>query len=151
MSCLAKVSKKVTLIGISTILACVMSSVSYAADILKTGYPERYTVVDGDTLWGISGKFLNEPWRWPELWKGNMDIENPDLIYPGDVLVMTFVDGKPVLRALKRETVKVKPSIRAEDNSKAIPPISPRAIKPFLTSPLFSWFLPVQLLYASFL
>ena len=138
MSCLAKVSKKVSLIGLITILTCAIVSTSYAQDILKTGYPERYTVTEGDTLWGISGKFLNEPWRWPELWKGNLDIENPDLIYPGDVLVLTFVDGKPVLRALKRETVNLSPTVRVEDISKAIPPISPGAIKPFLSAPLIT-------------
>lgn len=80
--------------------------------------------------------FLQEPWRWPELWFGNSDIKNPDLIFPGDVLVLTSFDGKPVLRALRREVVKLSPSIREEDISKAIPPISPRSIAPFLEAPL---------------
>jgi len=136
MSCLAKVSKKVSLIGLLTILTSAICSVGYAAEILKDGYPERYSVKKGDTLWGISGQYLKEPWRWPELWKGNQNIQNPDLIFPGDVLVLTFVDGQPVLRALKRETVKLKPTARVEDINKAIPPISPRAIKPFLIAPL---------------
>ena len=75
--------------------------------VLAPDYPERYTVVDGDTLWDIAGKFLQDPWRWPEVWQGNPQVENPDLIYPGDVLVMTFIDGRPALRSLRRETVKI--------------------------------------------
>lgn len=138
MSCLVKVSKKVLFIGLWTILASAICSVSYAAGILKNDHPERYTVQKGDTLWGISGNFLNDPWRWPELWQSNSDIKNPDLIFPGDVLVLTFINGKPFLRALKREVVKLSPSVRSEDINKAIPPISPGAIKPFLEAPLIT-------------
>ena len=53
---------------------------------LREGFPQQYTVVTGDTLWDISGKYLREPWKWPELWQANPQIENPNLIYPGDTL-----------------------------------------------------------------
>ena len=144
MSCLVKVSKKVLFIGLWTILASAICSVSYAAGILKNDHPERYTVQKGDTLWGISGNFLNDPWRWPELWQSNSDIKNPDLIFPGDVLVLTFINGKPFLRALKREVVKLSPSVRSEDINNAIPPISPGAIKPFIAAPLITSFNEVE-------
>lgn len=136
MSCIAKVSKKVFLIGLITVLTSAICSTSFAAGILKEDHPDKYVVKKGDTLWDISGLFLKSPWRWPEIWQNNSDIKNPDLIFPGDVLFLTFIDGRPVLRALKREVVKLSPSIREEDITKAIPPISPRSIAPFLNAPL---------------
>ena len=109
---------------------------SQDAPILAADYPDRYTVVDGDTLWGISSRFLRDPWRWPEVWQGNPQVKNPDLIYPGDVLLMSFVDGKPTLRSLRREVVKLSPTARAEDYFEAIPPIDPAAIQAYLNAPL---------------
>ena len=101
---------------------------------LVSNYPERYTVVEGDTLWDISTLYLRDPWRWPELWQGNPQVENPDLIYPGDVLVLTFINGQPVLRSLRRETVKLSPTPRATDYRSAIPPIDPAAINAYILS-----------------
>ncbi len=65
---------------------------------LQEGYPQEYVVVKGDTLWDISGRFLTKPWRWPEVWDVNPQIDNPHLIYPGDIIYLTWVDGKPKLR-----------------------------------------------------
>lgn len=60
-------------------------------------HPDQYTVVDGDTLWDISGKFLNHPSQWPELWRHNAQIKNPHLIYPGDTVYFSIVNGRPQL------------------------------------------------------
>jgi hypothetical protein len=112
-----------------------VNSVAQDNPVLADSYPERYTVVKGDTLWDISSTFLRDPWRWPEVWEGNPQVENPDLIYPGDVLVMTFVDGRPVLKSLRRETVKLSPKPHATRYD-AIPVIDPAAIEAYLNSPL---------------
>ena len=107
-----------------------------SSDILNTDYPERYTVVEGDTLWDIAARFLREPWRWPEVWQSNPQVENPDLIYPGDVLVLSIVNGQPRLRSLRREVVKLSPSPRYVDYVDAIPPVDPAAIQAYINSPL---------------
>lgn len=65
---------------------------------IREGAPSRYVVKKGDTLWDISKIYLNEPWRWPELWYFNPQIKNPHLIYPGDVLMLSYNDNnQPVL------------------------------------------------------
>ncbi len=66
----------------------------YAAGAqLRAGHPDNYTVRRGDTLWDISAKFLSKPWLWPEIWQANPQVRNPHLIYPGDVLNLSFING----------------------------------------------------------
>ena len=48
--------------------------------------PDTYTVKPGDTLWDLSGRFLNNPWYWPKIWSYNPEITNPHWIYPGNLL-----------------------------------------------------------------
>jgi hypothetical protein len=50
------------------------------------GPPDTYTVKPGDTLWDLSGRFLNNPWYWPKVWSYNPEISNPHWIYPGNVV-----------------------------------------------------------------
>lgn len=105
---------------------------------VRADTPDRYTVQEGDTLWSIASRFLENPWRWPEVWQQNPDIGNPHLIFPGDVLVLTGTsDGEPQIKVLRqRKLTKLKPEIREVDRDDAIPTIPPDAIQPFLTNPL---------------
>ena len=105
---------------------------------LSENAPDRYTVVEGDTLWSIAGRFLKQPWRWTELWKLNQSqIKNPNRIYPGDVLVLDRSSQEAELRILKLETVRMEPRVRSEPLAKKpVPSIPPTAIEPFLSKPL---------------
>ena len=83
---------------------------------LREGFPQQYTVATGDTLWDISAKYLREPWHWPQLWQANPQVENPDLIYPGDRLSLVYVNGQPRLtldRGASRGTIKLSPRVRS--------------------------------------
>jgi hypothetical protein len=101
---------------------------------LNPTHPDRYVVVKGDTLWDISARFLALPWRWPDIWQANEQIANPHLIYPGDVLELSFIDGRPRL-TLSRGNGKLSPSIRRSSLDEAIPTIPVDAIAAFLNKP----------------
>jgi hypothetical protein len=116
---------------IASLLAAVAISINASAVQLAENPPETYTVVKGDTLWDISAMFLQQPWKWPEIWVVNEEIENPHLIYPGDVLRLVYRDGKPVIEI--QRTVKLSPHIRVEPNN-PITIVSLDVIQPFLNN-----------------
>lgn len=115
--------------------ALLLSTVVSAQDPrIRADHPTTYTVQPGDTLWDISGHFLTEPWYWPEIWHENPDIENPHLIYPGDVVRLTLVNGEPRLHVERGGgTIKLSPEVRVEELDDAIPGIPMEAIRPFLS------------------
>ncbi len=118
------------------LLFCVLLSWGALAEDVKLNpsHPDRYVVVKGDTLWDISARFLQTPWRWPDIWQANEQIANPHLIYPGDIIELSFIDGVPRL-TLKRGDGKLSPSIRRSSLDDAIPAIPIDAIAPFLNNP----------------
>ena len=119
------------------VLSCLSLNINADEITLQKNHPDRYTVVKGDTLWGISGKFLKDPWQWPKVWKMNRaEIKNPHRIYPGDVVVLDNSSGSPQL-SLLHETVTLQPGAVEEPLEKeAIQTIAPNVIGPFLSQPL---------------
>mgnify|MGYP000439325567 CR=1 FL=1 len=132
--------KKIILAAAATLLATFGLQ---AQDVrLKPDHPDTYVVEKGDTLWDISGRFLTQPWYWPEIWQVNPQVENPHLIYPGDRLNLVYVDGQPRLELERAPTAyklspasnnRLGPSVRREPVESAIPAIPLDAINAFLS------------------
>ena len=113
--------------------------------------PDQHVVVRGDTLWGISGHFLQHAWCWPEVWGMNREeIRNPHWIYPGQIVYLDRAAGrlrlgKPIsdggegaaTDASGVPTVRLEPQVRTEGLGKqAVPSIPSNVIEPFLSQPL---------------
>ncbi|MHC8441227.1 MAG: LysM peptidoglycan-binding domain-containing protein [Candidatus Eutrophobiaceae bacterium] len=107
-------------------------------------HPKEYTVVKGDTLWSIAGRFLKEPWRWPEIWKTNPQVENPHLIYPSDVISLIWDGDRPILavngagstgesRESANRHIKLTPDVDIRKRKEAIHEIPLNVIQGFLT------------------
>jgi len=101
---------------------------------LAAGHPNEYVVQVGDTLWDIAGRFLNDPWYWPEIWYVNPEIENPHLIYPGDVLGIIMVDGVPRITNIRSSTYRLSPQARVTPLSEAVNSIPYEAVAAFLST-----------------
>jgi len=105
--------------------------------ILRESRPQLYVVVKGDTLWDIAAQFLRDPWIWPEIWEVNPQIQNPHLIYPGDRISVSMIDGKPhlYLDRLSTPITRLSPQVREQPLDAAIPMISAQAIQQFTVQP----------------
>ena len=117
-----------------TFAAVMLTGVVLAQEVaVRSDHPDEYVVVKGDTLWDISGRFLDKPWQWPTIWHANPQIENPHLIYPGDIVSLVYVDGVPQLRLRRggEDTVRLSPSIRVTHRD-AINAIPFKSIEPFV-------------------
>lgn len=123
-------------------VALLMSGAVLAEEVqIRDDRPDSYRVSEGDTLWDISGKFLENPWMWPEIWQVNPQINNPHLIYPGDVITLVYLDGKPRLNIERGQqtvklapgTEKLSPKIRYQPVAAAIPAIPLDVINSFLS------------------
>jgi len=84
------------LLAIGAIALFTFASFAVSAQ-LRGDHPDTYVVQRGDTLWDIAGRFLAQPWLWPEIWQANPQIANPHLIYPGDVISLAYLRGEPRL------------------------------------------------------
>lgn len=123
---------------IPVILAALIALPVLAQVELNPNHPETYTVRRGDTLWGIAGRFLRDPWRWSEIWDANREVGNPNLIYPGDVLRLYFQGGQPRIGFAGGgggRSVRLSPRVRATQLETPVPTVPIGSIRPFISRP----------------
>ena len=110
---------------------------------VRESRPKQYTVKKGDTLWDISSLFLKDPWFWPEIWNSNPKIENPHLIYPGDILTLVYIDGRPQILVNQAVPAGARDSLAPTGirQVKLSPRTSPayRAMPSASSSPVRAW------------
>lgn len=100
---------------------------------LADGHPDQYTVQEGDTLWDIASTFLRDPWYWPEVWHINPQVENPHLIYPGDVLALVMIDGRERITNVRASTYRLSPQARITPLTESVASVPYEAIASFLS------------------
>jgi hypothetical protein len=117
-----------------SLFACPLISLAEQLKI-NDDAPKTHVVVKGDTLWDISAIFLEQPWLWPKLWRLNPEINNPHLIYPGDIITLVFDEkGQPML-VLKpvKASYKWSPKIRQKSKGDSAIRLLPlEVIAPFI-------------------
>ncbi|MEN9865426.1 MAG: hypothetical protein RL748_1016 [Pseudomonadota bacterium] len=144
--------KNFSTVGLVIALSATLPAMAQPANsrcAFKPNAPDSHLVVRGDTLWGISGKFLEHAWCWPEVWGLNKEeIKNPHWIYPGQTVYFDRVSGRLRLgkplngsgngnAGLNNTDLSLKPQIRSQDLGKdAITAIPSGDIEPFLSQPL---------------
>ncbi len=77
-----------------------------------------YTVQEGDTLWGLSQKFSDSPFEWPDLWKNNENIANPHWIYPGQKIRLYYKKDY-----IPKPKAKISPVELGESQAEEAPPV----------------------------
>jgi hypothetical protein len=138
-------STVVTRAAAAALVACVVAGPVQAAECsFKPNAPDQHRVVKGDTLWDISGAFLEHPWCWPQVWGMNREeIRNPHWIYPGQVVYFDRARGRLSLTRPgsgdggDAPLLRLSPQVRSEGLERgAIDAIPASVIEPFLTQPL---------------
>ena len=132
-----RINNPLRLTTIALVASLVLGSLnafSQSNSPLAGDHPDEYVVQVGDTLWDIAATFLNDPWYWPEIWYVNPQIENPHLIYPGDVIGLTYIDGQPRVTTVRAGTVRLSPQARVTPLSEAVTSIPYDAVAAFLST-----------------
>lgn len=94
--------------------------------------PAVYIIKKGDTLWGLSDRFMKDPYFWPNLWARNpQKILNPHFIYPGQRL-------KVYPDRIEVESATAPEADRDAKTPQAVPAATPEAYEPVVEERRFS-------------
>ena len=139
--------KQLGIAGVMSLAMLAISSLAHANNPpprLKADAPNRYVVKKGDTLWDISGRYLDNPWDWKRIWAANKQIKNPNLIYPDDILLLCVIQGQTLVgidtgegcagieRNMTATATATAHSVTITPLNNAIPPIPLSAIEYWL-------------------
>ena len=124
-------NKKLILLFVIVLLSITSLALAQKQEI------KDYKVQQGDTLWDISKKELNDPFLWPKVWKENPDIANPDKLMPGQVIKIPLY---LIQKDVQMEEPAAEPVVEAEPQKPAPVPMAepaPVKIKPLVDANLF--------------
>jgi LysM domain len=132
------------LAAVAFVGALAQASAQAATCEFRPNAPDQHLVVKGDTLWDISGKFLEHPWCWPDVWGLNREeIRNPHWIYPAQIIYFDRANRRLSLKAPgdsgggQPGTIRLSPQLRTEGLGRdAVRSIASNVIEPFLSQPL---------------
>lgn len=103
--------------------------VSLYAEETNKDLPEAYIIKKGDTLWGVSEKFFKNPFTWPDVWQKNDYINNPDLIYPGNKLLLRKIMPPALPKQKEKKPIEAKVTTpRKKIIAKSVAPPKPKKI-----------------------
>ncbi len=146
--------KNFSTVGARLVIAASLSALAVpaaqaASCDFRADAPDQHTVVKGDTLWDIAGRFLEAPWCWGQVWGMNREeIKNPHWIYPGQIVYFDRVAGRLRLGnqigansgngdGADPGITRLKPQLRTEALGRdAVPSIPSSVIEPFLSQPM---------------
>lgn len=119
---------------VATMVLGSLNAFSQSSSPLADDHPNEYVVQVGDTLWDIAATFLKDPWYWPEIWYINPEIQNPHLIYPGDVLGLVYVEGRQMITPVRASSYRLSPEARVTPLTEAVTSVSYESIAAFLST-----------------
>ncbi len=100
--------KYILLIGLFIIMQQGISEAKITLMELVEGRDYKIiTIVKGDTLWQLSKKYYNNPHMWINFRSYN-DFTDPHWIYPGEKLIISFVEVEQVVKFLKEQRDGIK-------------------------------------------
>ena len=102
----------------------VPDTVKVEAHSSKWEYPKELKVPEGsrthlvqkgDTLWDLAGKYLGNPYAWPQIWELNQWVKDPHWIYPGDPLVIDLARAVATAGSVPEAVANLQPDQRRAD------------------------------------
>lgn len=120
------------------------NSIKVEAHSSKWEYPKELKVPEGskthlvqkgDTLWDLAGKYLGNPYAWPQIWELNQWIKDPHWIYPGDPLIIDLARAVATAGSLPDDVANLQPEQRRADSSAVRRPELGFAFQDFIQLP----------------